>query len=105
MIAHATHASCHPQAWASGLFAPREEIFLKRRAILQPTLSKLEFDIICLQEINGQKNHKLSPRTLWALDHLLAETRYENYFIVTSQHPKTLAPPTSVTSSSSVAGP
>ena len=70
----------------------REEIFTKRRAVLQPLLSQLEFDIICLQEVNGQKSHKRSPRTLEALDHLLAETRYENYFVASSQHPKTQAP-------------
>ncbi len=74
-------------------YSPRhEEIFKKRRAVLQPLLNKLEFDIVCLQEVNGQKSHKRSPRTLEALDHLLAETRYENFFVATSQHPKTLAP-------------
>ena len=70
----------------------REELFSKRRAILQPLLTKLDFDIICLQEVNGQKSHKHSPRTLEALDHLRAQTPYENFFVASSHHPKTLAP-------------
>lgn len=69
-----------------------EEAFAKRRAVLQPLLNKLDFDIVCLQEVNGQKSHKHSPRNLEALDHLLAQTRYKNFFVATSQHPKTNAP-------------
>jgi endonuclease/exonuclease/phosphatase family metal-dependent hydrolase len=69
-----------------------EEAFAKRRAVLQPLLNKLDFDIVCLQEVNGQKSHKHSPRNLEALDHLLARTRYKNFFVATSQHPKTNAP-------------
>jgi len=41
-----------------------------RVAALRPVLERLEADMLCLQEVNGQKPDKHAPRTLDALDAL-----------------------------------
>ncbi len=43
-----------------------------RIAALSPILRRLDADILCLQEVNGQKPDKRAPRRLDALDALLA---------------------------------
>ena len=59
---------------------PKAEVTLEARAeILRPALERLEADILCLQEVNGQHVAGQRHRTLAALDQLLAGTRYVNY--------------------------
>jgi endonuclease/exonuclease/phosphatase family metal-dependent hydrolase len=50
-----------------------------RIAVLRPQLARLDADILCLQEVNGQQASKHAPRRLAALDALLADTRYAGY--------------------------
>ena len=41
-----------------------------RMAVLRPQLLRLEADVLCLQEINGQRRRNGEPRRLSALDRL-----------------------------------
>ena len=50
-----------------------------RLALLHPALERLEADIVCLQEVNGQKLPGQRDRALTALDRLLEGTRYAGY--------------------------
>ena len=50
-----------------------------RAAILRPALARLEADVLCLQEINGQHVPGRAERALIALDQLLAGTPYAGY--------------------------
>jgi endonuclease/exonuclease/phosphatase family metal-dependent hydrolase len=47
-----------------------------RALILRPALERLEADVVCLQEVNGQHIPHRHGRVLQALDELLAETQY-----------------------------
>ncbi|MEQ8698553.1 MAG: endonuclease/exonuclease/phosphatase family protein [Bauldia litoralis] len=47
-----------------------------RIAILRPQLERADADVLCLQEINGQRDEAGAPRRLRALDALLADTPY-----------------------------
>lgn len=59
---------------------PKAELKLAdRAAVLRPALERLEADILCLQEVNGQHVPGRSERVLAALDQLLAGTRYERF--------------------------
>lgn len=58
---------------------PGEEPALdKRIALMRPQLLRLNADILCLQEVNGQEQPG-QPRRLLALDRLLAGTGYAEY--------------------------
>lgn len=50
-----------------------------RLAVLRPALERLEADILCLQEVNGQRVPGRRERALTALDAVLVTTRYESY--------------------------
>jgi endonuclease/exonuclease/phosphatase family metal-dependent hydrolase len=50
-----------------------------RIAVLRPLLLRLEADVLCLQEVNGQRPPGGGPRRLLALDHLLVGTPYEAF--------------------------
>ncbi|KAB2912365.1 MAG: endonuclease [Hyphomicrobiaceae bacterium] len=50
-----------------------------RAAVLRPALERLDADILCLQEVNGQHVQGSRERRLVALDRLLEGTRYEHY--------------------------
>jgi endonuclease/exonuclease/phosphatase family metal-dependent hydrolase len=50
-----------------------------RIAVLRPQLLRLEADILCLQEVNGQAGNEHGPRTLMALDRLLDSTNYAGF--------------------------
>jgi len=64
---------------------PKARVPLEIRAeILRPALERLQADILCLQEVNGQHVPGESDRRLVALDRLLAGTRYANYARVVS---------------------
>lgn len=56
-----------------------------RITVLRPQLRRLRADVLCLQEVNGQE-HPNEPRSLTALDELLDDTPYANYFVA---HTKT----------------
>jgi endonuclease/exonuclease/phosphatase family metal-dependent hydrolase len=61
-----------------------------RIALLRPQLLRLDADILCLQEVNGQETrgggHR-GPRTLAALDRLLEGTPYAGYARAASMGP------------------
>src|SRR5262247_770387 len=59
---------------------PKARVPLEARArILRPALQRLQADVLCLQEVNGQHVSGQGGRSLLALDRLLAETPYANY--------------------------
>lgn len=66
--------------------------FEARRAALLPLLSALDADVLCLQEVGGQKPHKHAPRAYLALDRLLAGTPYAAFARAASRRPGTGAP-------------
>ncbi|CCQ74950.1 conserved protein of unknown function[Include Endonuclease/Exonuclease/phosphatase family dimain] [Magnetospira sp. QH-2] len=51
----------------------------ERIAVLRPQLERLRADVICLQEVNGQKPEKGKRRELDALDRLLQDTPYGEF--------------------------
>jgi endonuclease/exonuclease/phosphatase family metal-dependent hydrolase len=51
----------------------------RRIAALRPLLDALDADVLCLQEINGQRPADGGPRRLLALDRLLADSRYAGF--------------------------
>jgi endonuclease/exonuclease/phosphatase family metal-dependent hydrolase len=53
--------------------------FATRAAVLRPALERLDADILCLQEVNGQHVAGERERRLIALDRLLEGTRYQGY--------------------------
>lgn len=59
---------------------PKAEVALEERIdLLRPQLERLEADILCLQEVNGQHRKGATERTLDALDQLLAGTEYAGF--------------------------
>lgn len=57
-----------------------------RLSILRPQLERLQADILCLQEVDGQKavGDPHGPRTLAALDALMADTPYADFHRVST---------------------
>jgi endonuclease/exonuclease/phosphatase family metal-dependent hydrolase len=72
--------------------ATREAAFERRRAALLPLLAASSADVLCLQEVGGQKPHKHSARKYLALERLLADTPYAAYRRAASHRPGTHAP-------------
>jgi len=65
---------------------PRGRASLESRInALRPQLVRLRADVLCLQEVNGQRGAKGEPRTLHALDAVLKGTAYEGYHRVATQ--------------------
>lgn len=59
---------------------PRAHVDLETRiSVLRPVLERLAADVLCLQEVNGQRVSGQKARQLLALDRLLAGTRYQDY--------------------------
>jgi endonuclease/exonuclease/phosphatase family metal-dependent hydrolase len=59
---------------------PKAKVPLEVRAeVLRPALERLDADILCLQEVNAQHGSGHRKRGLFALDQLLAGTRYAHY--------------------------
>ena len=56
-----------------------DEPITPRINVLRPALERLEADILCLQEVNSQKQPQSSERRLAALDELLEGTAYAGY--------------------------
>ncbi len=66
---------------------PRARISLAQRIeILRPQLVRLRADVLCLQEVNGQ-NEEGGNRSLRALDEVLKETPYADFYKIHSQSP------------------
>jgi len=64
---------------------PKARVPLEVRAeLLRPALERLQADVLCLQEVNGQHTAGQRERRLLALDRLLAATSYANYPRVTT---------------------
>ena len=64
---------------------PKARVPLEVRAeLLRPALERLQADVLCLQEVNGQHTAGQRERRLLALDRLLAGTSYANYARVTT---------------------
>jgi len=59
----------------------------ERIPVLRPQLEGLHADVLCLQEINGQKIDGKSPRILAALDRLLEGTAYADFHRVFTDRP------------------
>ena len=55
-----------------------------RIRILKPQLERLDADIVCLQEVDGQHIPDRPERALTALKELLAGSRYESYELVST---------------------
>jgi endonuclease/exonuclease/phosphatase family metal-dependent hydrolase len=65
--------------------SPKARVPLEVRAkILRPALQRLQADVLCLQEVNGQHLPGQGGRRLLALDRLLAGTAYADYARVTT---------------------
>ena len=56
----------------------------ERVAALRPSLVRLDADVLCLQEVNGQHPPGGGPRRLLALERLLEETPYAGFQMVSS---------------------
>lgn len=54
---------------------------------LRPQLVRLRADVLCLQEVNGQRGEDGKNRTLKALDAVIEGTAYETYHRVATQSP------------------
>jgi endonuclease/exonuclease/phosphatase family metal-dependent hydrolase len=62
---------------------PKAGVPLEVRAeVLRPALERLQADVLCLQEVNGQHVSGSKERSLVALERLLAGTRYADYWRV-----------------------
>jgi endonuclease/exonuclease/phosphatase family metal-dependent hydrolase len=67
---------------------PRADVELEERIeLLRPQLERLDADVLCLQEVNGQHPKGGGARTLEALDALLAGTAYAGYARATTSGP------------------
>ncbi len=66
----------------------RSGVFLEARAeILRPQFERLHADVICLQEVNGQRRSGERLRSLLALDELLKGTPYDSFARIATSGP------------------
>lgn len=66
----------------------RSGVTLAERAeVLRPQLERLRADVLCLQEVNGQRAHGAAERSLIALDQLLTGTEYAGFHRVATHGP------------------
>jgi endonuclease/exonuclease/phosphatase family metal-dependent hydrolase len=56
----------------------------QRIALMKPQLIRLDADILCLQEVNGQEIEG-QPRQLLALNEFISGTPYQNYHLVSTK--------------------
>lgn len=57
----------------------------ERIAALKPQLERLNADVVCLQEVNGQRPDATRPRDLIALRRLLDATSYRDHHLVSTR--------------------
>ncbi|MGH3088074.1 MAG: endonuclease/exonuclease/phosphatase family protein, partial [Rubrobacteraceae bacterium] len=63
-----------------------EEPSLEERiSLMRPQLVRVDADILCLQEVNGQREREGSPRRLAALEKLVKDTKYADYEMVSTR--------------------
>ena len=68
--------------------ASRSGVTIEERAdILRPQFERLRADILCLQEVNGQRSGHEEHRSLHALDLLIKGTPYETFHRATTSGP------------------
>ena len=70
----------------------REPSLAQRIAVLRPQLQRLDADVLCLQEVNAQRDRKGQPRRLRALDRLLEGTAYAGFHRAGSGRPESGGP-------------
>ena len=58
-----------------------------RNTILRRQFERLDADILCLQEVDGDRSTGSGPRRLLALDNLLSGTAYEEFHRAHTTHP------------------
>lgn len=63
-----------------------------RLPILHNQLARLNADVLCLQEVDGDHPTGKSQRRLLALDELLFETPYQDFYRAHTTHPGSLSP-------------
>lgn len=63
-----------------------------RIRVLRPKLLELEADILCLQEVNAQRQAGAGERMFLALDALLAGTPYETFHVTATTRPDAPSP-------------
>ena len=66
--------------------------FAERIAVLRPQLQRLDADVLCLQEVDAQRDRKGRPRRLRALDRLLEGTPYADFHRAVSARPESGGP-------------
>jgi hypothetical protein len=66
---------------------PGDPTVEERAAVLRPQLLRLDADVLCLQEVNGQHPSPHEPRELLALDRLLEGTPYAAFERVFTRGP------------------
>ncbi len=67
---------------------PKSKVPIEVRAeALRPALARLDADVLCLQEVNGQHVPDRPERVLVALDHVLEGTPYAGYHRVSTSGP------------------
>ncbi len=69
-----------------------ENEFERRIVVLRPILKDLAADVLCLQEVDAQKMSPHGSRQFLALDRLLSDTAYQNYYRATSVRPGSAMP-------------
>lgn len=57
----------------------------ERIALMRPQLVRVDADVLCLQEVNVQKEQEDSPRRLLALEKLVEGTQYADYEVVSTK--------------------
>lgn len=68
---------------------PKSKIPIELRAeALRPALARLDADVLCLQEVNGQHVPDRPERVLLALDMLLEGTQYADYHRISTTGPE-----------------
>lgn len=63
-----------------------------RAAVLRPALERIDADVLCLQEVNGQPVAGRRERAFLALEALIAGTRYESFALSASHMPGRAGP-------------
>ncbi len=57
-----------------------------RFSVLRPQLARLNADVLCFQEVNAQRILSADPRSLDALNQLLADSPYQNFHRLGTAH-------------------
>jgi len=69
-----------------------ENEFEHRIVVLRPILKEIAADVLCLQEVDAQKTSPHGSRQFLALERLLSDTAYQNYYQAISVRPGSAMP-------------